>query len=691
MMKRLSPLVIIIVLILFLAQHSVRLASWPYLSAGSLMALGTTTGVDKTINTGFDQDVPDDLPTVGSYENLKALLEEINATRSKIFHGSLVRAGIALEVQGAASVKAAPQTNKDYSTTNTQVQGVDEADIAKTDGKYIYQVNNRRVIVIKAYPPEDMKIVSVLKFEEEKFVPRELYVDDKYLVVLGSTYHSIVPIEPKGPVPEIWPPPPVRNTVEAVIYDISSKTNIKKLREVELEGDYVSSREIGSSLYLIANKYLDYYRIMKGETEGLTPSYRDSAFKDEFVSVDYPDIRYFPGFIEPNYLIVAALDLDRPDDRMDVSTYLGAGENVYASQENLYIAVTRYQVPEKEPDRDAAAAPKRVIVLSPVQSDTAIYKFALQRGRVLYRDSGKVPGRVLNQFSMDEYKGYFRIATTRGEIWRDDQYTSRNNIYVLDKTLKAVGKVEDIAPGEKIYAARFIGDRGYLVTFKKVDPFFVIDLKNPRNPKILGALKIPGYSDYLHPYDENHIIGFGKDTIEIAQKDRWGNETGSMAFYQGMKIAIFDVSDVRNPVEEFKEVIGDRGTGSELLRNHKALLFNKEKNLLAFPVTVMEIKHKKPAGITNMPQYGEFTFQGAYVYHVDLDSGFTLKGKITHLTSEDYLKSGRGWYNSGRNVERIIYIGDTLYTLSKEMVKAHDLTSLREINSLRIGDPVVIR
>jgi uncharacterized secreted protein with C-terminal beta-propeller domain len=145
-----------------------------------------------------------------------------------------------------------------------------------------------------------------------------------------------------------------------------------------------------------------------------------------------------------------------------------------------------------------------------------------------------------------------------------------------------------------------MGDRGYMVTFKKVDPLFVIDLKDPRSPKILGALKIPGYSDYLHPYDENHIIGFGKDTEEV----------GNGAFYQGMKIAVFDVTDVTNPIEMFKENIGDRGTDSELLRNHKALLFSKDKNLLAFPVTVMEVKNKNKADKESIFQYGEFAFQG---------------------------------------------------------------------------------
>lgn len=229
-----------------------------------------------------------------------------------------------------------------------------------------------------------------------------------------------------------------------------------------------------------------------------------------------------------------------------------------------------------------------------------------------------------------------------------------------------------------------MGDRGYMVTFKTVDPLFVIDLKNPENPKILGSLKIPGYSDYLHPYDENHIIGFGKDTAEVAIKDSKGNVIDTAAYYQGMKIAIFDVSDVTNPVEMFTEKIGDRGTDSELLRNHKALLFSREKNLLALPVTVMEVNDKSPDPDTAIHQYGQFTFQGAYVYNIDLVGGFRLKGRITHLSDDDYLKAGSRWYGSEKNIERILYIGDTLYTLSKGMFKANALEDLKEKKSLNI-------
>lgn len=636
------------------------------------------------------------LPVVGSVENLKTLLTKAENLRIAQYNlnpsikaRETLLASTGQDASGVSGISGVPQNAKaalDYSATNVQVQGVDEADIVKTDGKYIYQVNNRQVIVAEVYSADKLRIVNRIKFDDEQFTPSELYVDNKHLVVIGNTYHTIPGPLTSSPAPQkpqvaarpgIYPPIQVENTVKAIIYDNNDKTKLKKLRDVELEGNYISSRKIGSSLYFIANKYINYY---------FTPAFRDSAGKNKFIPVGYQDIRYFPDCVEPNYLMIAGINLDLPNQEMKLSTYLGSGQNIYASQDNLYVTIAQYkpavktQAPAKLPGNQGIG-----IKALPFQVSTTIYRFALEQGQASYKSKGEVPGTVLNQFSMDEHKGYFRIATTSGETWRNDEYTSKNNVFVLDGSLNLSGKLENIAPGERIYSVRYMGDRAYMVTFKQVDPLFVIDLLNPKLPKVLGALKIPGYSDYLHPYDANHIIGFGKETVELPLKNDPENAEQTVAYYQGMKIAVFDVTDVKHPVEKFKEIIGDRGTYSELLQNHKALLFAKDKNLLAFPVTVMEIKNKQvdPNGF---PQYGEFAFQGAYVYNIDLVNGFKLKGKITHLTDQDLEKSGQSWYDSNKNVERILYIGDTLYTLSKEMIKANELSDLTETGSLSLSE-----
>jgi len=502
------------------------------------------------------------------------------------------------------------------------------------------------------------------------FQPLEMYVDEKRLVVIGQAHKSIpsptAPFSKRG-IPYYQE----SKTVKALIYDLADKKHPVLTRQVEVEGQYLSSRKIGASLYLTANNYVDTYRILTEKEEVPGPVYLDSAQGDEYQTIPYHDIRYFPESIQPDYLMVAGVNLDLPKQKMSLNTYLGAGENIYASQENLYVAVTEYKAVPVKAQPQESFAPS--LIAPPTDSRTTVYRFAMDKGTLTFSGKGDVPGRILNQFSLDEHDGYLRVATTSGDMWRTDENTSKNNLYVLDKNLSVHGKLEGIAPGERIYSVRFLGERAYMVTFKKVDPLFVLDLAKPEAPSVLGALKIPGYSDYLHPYDENHIIGFGKE----AESDK------DWAYYQGMKVALFDVTDVTRPKEKFKTVIGERGTDSELLYNHKALLFSKEKDLLAFPVTVYEWTDEQKAK-KDIRDYGHFTFQGAFVYHLDLQKGFTLTSKITHLAKEDMQKAGEGWYQSDKNINRILTIDDTLYTISDHYVKAQQLTTKQQLGTLSL-------
>jgi inhibitor of cysteine peptidase len=235
--------------------------------------------------------------------------------------------------------------------------------------------------------------------------------------------------------------------------------------------------------------------------------------------------------------------------------------------------------------------------------------------------------------------------------------------------MKIVGTLEDLAPGEQIYSARFMGDRLYLVTFKKVDPLFVIDLSEPTAPRVLGKLKIPGYSDYLHPYDETHVIGIGKEAIDA--------EGGNFAWYQGVKISLFDVSNVSHPVEVAKLEIGDRGTDSTALSDHRAFLFSKERNLLVIPI----LEAKVPAG-SDANTYGDYVYQGAYVFQIDT-GGIILRGRITHLQGDELLKSGY-WFDSDYAVYRSLYIGENLYTISGAMIKINSLGDLSELKAIAL-------
>ncbi len=673
-------------------KKSMKYASGKTLSEGLRKQFTVTKAVEK-------------LPVVGTREKLLEILEKaqlqygginyglrkgniVTFEFSEALGGAPAAADVNTESAAApaapAAQKAAQDGSADFSATNVQVQGVDEADIVKTDGKYIYQVSSDRIVISAVYPTDKMKVQKVLPMEEEKIYPTELYLDEKYLVVLGASQND-VPVY-RSQAPSLRKMPPLRyssETVKMLVYDISDKAAVKKTREIELEGGYLSSRKIGSMLYLVSNKYVHYYHIMQNEAGSDTPAYRDTAVSEDFRSIGYDRIAYFPDSLEPNYMVVAGVNLDMPKQEVNVSTYLGSGESIYASQDNLYVAVTKHTFVEHGPVIFDSAASKPIM---PAHNDksTMLYRFALNDGKLEYTGKGQVPGSILNQFSMDESSGFFRIATTTGEMWRDDAFTSKNNVYVLDSSLSVTGKLEDIAPGEKIYSVRFMGHRAYMVTFRTVDPLFVLDLKDPKNPQVLGALKIPGYSDYLHPYDENHIIGFGKDAVEIVRKDEKGNEIFRNAYYLGMKMAIFDVSDVKNPKEKYSEKIGDRGTDSELLRNHKALLFSKEKNLLAFPVTLMEVMDQEKFEANGMPAYGSFSFQGAYVYGIDLEKGFRLRGRITHISEDEYMKAGDRWYDSNKSIQRILYIDDSLYTVSNSRIKAHGIHDLKEKGSLEL-------
>jgi uncharacterized secreted protein with C-terminal beta-propeller domain len=324
---------------------------------------------------------------------------------------------------------------------------------------------------------------------------------------------------------------------------------------------------------------------------------------------------------------------------------MGGASTMYVSLDNIYITF-----PESS-------------------GGTAIHRIRIENSNINIEADGLVPGSVLNQFSMDEYGDYFRVATTKWVIEKWTFGTQTNNVYVLNMNLSIVGKLENLASGESLHSARFMGNRGYLVTFKKTDPLFVIDLSEPTSPLVLGKLKIPGYSDYLHPYDETHLIGVGKHTVEA--------DEGDFAWYQGVKISLFDVSDVANPKQISNYTIGDRGTDSPILSDHRAFLFDRSKALLVIPVLVAEIDESQYPGGVTPDAYGQPVWQGAYVFSISLD-GFVLKGRVTHLESGENVQNNLHW------VKRSLYIENVLYTVSDKKIKMNSLENLAPINEIKL-------
>ena len=590
-----------------------------------------------------------------------------------------------------------------------------------------------KVKIIDAYPAAQMKQAGEIDIEG---TVSELFIYGNKLVVFGSIY---VPFYyPRALSADVrclgctMPPYYSSNFAFMRVYDISDKSSPKLVKRIEVKGDYKDARMIEGKVYAVFSDYATYsYPVPLYRVDGADRQVAPADIK----YFDYPDSSY-------SYNIFTGLDLnDLSKEESRKVVLMGASQNLFVSAENMYVTFTTYDYYDPawkiynevfSPYFDAATKQKMADIdamniskwrKEKLKSEEALYfiqnrifnpldltvdtelrteltkklqekqsesseqyrsventeahKFALD-GSFTYKGQAAVPGHVLNQFSMDEYNGHFRIATTSGNTW-DSKNPSSNNVYVIDEGMKVVGKLEGLAKGESIYSARFMGNRGYLVTFKKIDPLFVVDLSVPTDPRVLGQLKIPGYSDYLHPYDETHLIGLGKDA-EAAE-----GENRDFTWYQGVKLSLFDVGDVAHPKEIAKYEIGDRGTDSYALQDHKAFLFSKEKNLLAIPVLLAKIDPLKyPKGV-EASTYGDYVFQGEYVFDVSLEKGFVLRGTVSHTDSDEFAKSGYYWY-SGSSVKRALYMDSTLYTVSDIYVKANDLGTLQAISSLQIGN-----
>lgn len=535
----------------------------------------------------------------------------------------------------------------DFSTTNIQVENVDEADIVKTDGEYIYYVSSGVLYIVDA---ENLEIVSTIKIktDNESFTISEIYLKDNKVVLLGNGYilsESTVNTEEKQTIDTVIRVNTLQ-TARAIIYDITDKLSPQKLREVSLEGNYLDSRMVGDNLYLISRKYAYFYDYVEDST--ILPAIKDSAVTEELKRVECTDIIYFKGTNDTSFMIIGGFNINE-NEEVHVETFFGAGSTVYANEKNLYLTQAVYDG----------------------EDTTTIYKFGLEDAKIKFLTKGKVEGTLKNQFSMDEFEGNLRLATTsynvvepkkteefdgESEMITLEEIKTTNNLVILNENLEEIGKIENLAENEQIYSVRFIGKVGYVVTFKEIDPLFVIDLSDPTTPTIKGELKIPGYSSYLHPYDENHIIGIGYNT----EDNGYGGTINT-----SMKMSMFDVSVLEDPQEIFSVDIGNVYTSSEIINNHKALFYKKSENLIGFPVTYSDYRYRN-------------TQNGFIIFKIDLDNNkFEKHGEI--LNKLDYKT----------DVRRVIYIEDVLYTLGYSTIISYDLNTFEKINEVELTEEEV--
>lgn len=679
----------------------------------------TKCGTDKTKCDTINNDVSlsnSNLKKFASSEELKEYLKT-RTENIKTYSSGLTKSLGSVEAMSARSEDAYDSSSgngasaSDYSTTNIQVEGVDEADIVKNDGKYIYGITGNKLYIMQAFPTEDAKVIYETKIEG--YYGQEIFVSGNKLVLLTNSYKEVQTISKY----DFMPRPTQSEITKVVVYDITNREKPEIIETYELSGGYYDSRMIGDFVYVISNNYVYYSDAIP------MPFVKSSTMKIN------PEVYYFDSIeTSYNFNTIASFNLKELEKGLTAKSFmLGSGNTLYVSENNIYIAYQNYNrwfgwggynfeeeekskffnviVPLLDTDTQSkiealgkdVAWDKISSILEDMynnmnendkkslvkkienaveeyeakkeeeRSKTIIHKISIKEGQIEYVNKGEVRGYLLNQFSLDEYNLSLRVATTYN-AWTSQKSVIYNNVYVLDENMNTVGTLEKIAPEERIYSTRFMGDKLFMVTFKQVDPLFVIDLSDKTKPEILGYLKIPGFSEYLQMYDETHLIGIGKDTYTEKEITRT----------KGVKVSMFDISDFENPKEVDSVTIGDEGSYSEAENDHKALLLSKNKNLLVLPITEVTGKYE-------YDKNGYFTnkvWQGAYVYSLS-ENGFKEKGKISH--DETKPKDNVYYYpDYNFNVKRSIFMDENLYTISTKKIKINNLETLDEIKEIKL-------
>lgn len=583
---------------------------------------------------------------VTSETHLKQIIRSI---RSKMNTGYPVLPGAP---EFATDDRAAAKP--DFTGTNNQIAGVDEADIIKTDGFFIYQLTNNRLRILRAFPVEEAGVILEKTFEENAYY-YQMFLHDNYLVLLGNRWEAYQPEddqkpddgEPKADEPiggksMIWWG---KSYQRIVVYDISDRTDIKKVKSLEVEGYGLAARKIDDKIVLVTNKggYWGMYRgFAEGSAEGsaddvnldeVLPSYRVDDEKAKLIDATSIKVIGIPD--STDMTTVTTLSLSEGFET-EMEAVMAGAATVMATREHLYIAHQKWpQYNQMTGFYDGSVM-------------TEIYKFNIENGIELI-SSGQVEGYLINQFAMDEYDGKLRVATTTQVYKQNQEWETENHVFVLDSAMKQVGHLGNIAKGETIYSVRFSGDRAYMVTFEQVDPFFVIDL-SANQPKILGELKIPGFSNYLHTIEGNMVFGIGKD-VKV--------ESDGRLITGALKISLFDVADELNPKELKNLKIGSEYTYSEALYDHKAVLYVKNKNLLAFTINDYNV------AISSDDKY-YYVNQAVFV-EIDPNGNLTLKGKIEQMPAD---KEG------DHSIQRIVHIDEYVYLLSDRMFTILDINTL---------------
>ena len=438
-----------------------------------------------------------------------------------------------------SATASARAVDTSFSDTNVRTEGVGEADIVKTDGNYLYTLKaNSQEISIVDIRSDQMKAVSSISLNEN-FQASEFYLSDQKLFVLGNMQNTQVDSDSKTLY---------RGSCTRIqTYDLTDINNPKSIGTVDQSGYYRTSRFKDGYLYVFSDYYI-YDTITKKDYPSYVPLVGDNLLKQS-------DIYLPTNHAADQYLVVSSISASSPDKAADQKAVMSENGEVYVSENNIYI----YEYTNSSILADNLAA----------KNQTILRKLSYNKGKLSGSAQGKVKGYLNDSFSIDEYDNTLRLVTT---VTHNAGNSSQSNaVYVLDADLKTIGKIEDLAKNEQVYSARFLGDTGYFVTYEQTDPLFSVDFSDPENPKILGKLKIPGFSEYLHFYSDNLLLGIGIDT----------DENG---ITNGVKISMFDISDPSD-VKEVSKYTLDQYYYSDVFSDYRAALVDPEKNLIGFPLS----------------------------------------------------------------------------------------------------------
>ncbi len=650
--------------------------------------------------------------------NMKSSVEGMRASRIAQLRCEHLKSSAPREEMNAGtaapSAAGAPEGNgaggaKQVSGTNNQVAGVDEADFIKNDNQYIYVATGSSLRIIDAWPAESAHEIANVNVPGEA---RKLFVEGNRALVYSATPRqtqsqsqnasSGAGAGASGPAPAYRPggngectygydgcvPAGDGTETEISIFDITNRDAPMLVRSIHSSSSLIAARRIGNAVHTVLgepsladgigwqswsndvaaarteaeiNQAFDALLAANNEKidtvdiDDILPSWTDSAGTTPRMSV-------FQSSMPDGTALTSVLSLDLVSDpSLEIASVISRPGWVYASADALYMAVPHQQISgwgwyEGRTENELSTIHKFSIGTSPLATG--------------YVGTGVVKGRVLNQFAMDDHQGFLRVATTTGHVPSPEVHSTISVLEGKGGKLELAGQVDDIAPTEDIRSVRFDGTRGYIVTFKKTDPLFVFDLGDPRAPKTLGELKIPGFSTYMHMMDAQHLLTIGYDAAD----------KGDFAFFTGVLLQIFDVSDPTQPKLTHKETIGTRGSSSEALTNHLAFNYFAPKNLLSLPMTVCE------GGNDNGSFGTQMTFSGLMVYDTTVAGGFTLRGKVAHpnasqgdqQNSYGYYDMGcsNWWTNASSEVKRSIIMDDWVFSVSATRIKVNNLNAL---------------